>query len=101
MVTTVVATSRSINAIRMIRPRAYTDFKDDAVVWLGPKIRKRMDDLGITPAVMCKATGIKSSTLSDYLNGKSEPSLSKIAAIASVIMVDWCFFFERDFWPTD
>ena len=69
----------------------------EVLQWLGPKIRKRMEELGLSLSALAKMTEIGASTISDYLTGRYEPNLSKIVSLSSALEVDWRFFFERDF----
>lgn len=77
---------------------SYNEVKDEVLQWLGPKIRKRMEKLGLSLSTLASMTGIGVSTLSDYLSGRYEPSLSKIMALRNALKVDWGFFFEKDIW---
>lgn len=65
--------------------------------WLGPKIRNRMDELNISISMLSRMTGIGVSTISDYLTGRYEPSLSKIMSLSNALKVDYSFFFEDNF----
>ena len=76
----------------------HSELKKGILEWLGPKIRKRMEELGILQSDLAKMTGIGAATLSNYLTGQYEPSLSKVMALRYALKVDWAFFFEKDSW---
>ena len=52
------------------------------------RIRKRLEELNMTQADLCKYTGINKATVSQYLSGKYLPKQDKIEAIAKVLNVD-------------
>ncbi len=51
------------------------------------RIRQRMNALGISQAELAKRTGIRPSSISDYLNGRYAPKQDKIALIAEALNV--------------
>ena len=83
------------------RPRGYIETRKLVLQWLGPKIRNQLRESGLSLTALSKETGIGVSTLSDYISGKYEPSLSKVMCLASALGVNWRFFFERDYLEPD
>lgn len=75
----------------------HNELRKEILQWLGPKIRKRMEELDISLSMLSKNTGIGISTISDYISGRYEPSLSKIISLGKALEVDYGFFFEKDF----
>lgn len=84
-----------------VRPRGYTETRKLVLQWLGPKIRNRLQESDLSLTALSKETGIGISTLSDYISGRYEPSLSKIMCLASALGVNWRFFFEKDYLEPD
>jgi transcriptional regulator with XRE-family HTH domain len=79
----------------------YAEVQREISRWLGPKIRRRMMDLGLSQPMLEKMTGVGASTISDYVMGKYEPSLSKIVVLSEALRVDWRFFFEEAHMPRE
>lgn len=52
------------------------------------KYAKIRDEKGLTDYKVSKATGIRSSTLSEWKNGRYTPKLDKIAKIAAFLGVE-------------
>lgn len=75
---------------------SYKEVRAEVLQWLGPKMRKRMRELSLSEPALEKLTGIGASTISDYLMGRYEPSLSKIILLSHALKVNWEFFFEKD-----
>jgi len=75
----------------------HNEVKRKILQWLGKKIRKRMNELELSISKLSSMTGIGISTLSDYISGRYEPSLSKIISLCSALKVDCKYFFEKDF----
>lgn len=51
----------------------------------GNTLRGILANRGITQTELCRLTGIRSSTMSEYLSNKSTPSVSKAVAIADAL----------------
>lgn len=59
------------------------------------KFQKLLDKKGITAFKVHKDTGIASSTLSDWKNGKSKPKADKLKLLADYFNVDINYFLEE------
>jgi len=75
----------------------HNELRKEILQCLGPKIRKRMEELDVTLSVLSKITGIGISTISDYISGRYEPSLSKTISLSKALEVDYGFFFDKEF----
>jgi len=75
----------------------HDELRREVLQWLGPKIRRRMEELDITLSKLSRITGIGISTISDYISGRYEPSLSKIISLGKALEVEHGFFFEENF----
>ena len=51
------------------------------------KFRQILDERGITPYKVAKATGITQSTFSDWKTGRSKPKVDKLVKIAEFLCV--------------
>lgn len=51
------------------------------------RIEQRMHELDMNKSELAKTTGIRASSISDYLNGRYAPKQDKIAAIADALKV--------------
>jgi transcriptional regulator with XRE-family HTH domain len=83
--------------VKEVTYRPYEEVREAVLKWLGPRIRRRMDELGLSLPAMERLTGIGSSTISDYIAGRYEPSLSKIMLLSDALKVDWDFFFNEEY----
>lgn len=61
---------------------------------LGNRIKERRTELGLTQAQISKATGIKSTTISNYENNISSPSDENIYKLMEVLKCDANYLFE-------
>lgn len=62
------------------------------------RIKKMLEKLNLTQADLAKATGIRASSISDYLSGKYDPKQDKIYLIAKALNVSpaWLMGLEDD-----
>ncbi len=62
------------------------------------RIKKMLEKLNLTQADLAKATGIRASSISDYLSGKYDPKQDKIYLIAKALNVSpaWLMGIEDD-----
>ena len=51
------------------------------------RLRRLMDDRGISQAQLCKLTGIATSAMSHYVRGETDPSFTKAIQIARALDV--------------
>lgn len=58
------------------------------------KFEELLESKNLTPYKIHKMTGIATSTLSDWKNGKSTPKTDKLAKIADVLDVPITYFYE-------
>lgn len=75
------------------------------------RIKQVMEERNISQAKLSRITGIRASSISDYLSGKYHPKQDKIALIADALSVNpgWLMGYdseespgpEEDFVPTD
>lgn len=61
---------------------------------IGDKIKERRIELGLTQAQLSNATGIKSTTISNYENNISSPSEENIFKFMEVLKCDANYLFE-------
>ena len=62
---------------------------------LGQKLMVRLKELDITQTQLAKMTGIPQTSISNYINDKSEPNVSKLVKLAIALKVPWEFFFTE------
>jgi transcriptional regulator with XRE-family HTH domain len=60
------------------------------------KFVQLLQEKGLTPYAIAKATGVSNSTLSDWKNGKSVPKLDKMQLIATFLNVSTDYLLGKD-----
>lgn len=60
------------------------------------KFQNLIDEKNITPYEVSKKTGISSSTLSDWKNGKSKPKIDKLQLLADYFGVPVTYFLAEN-----
>lgn len=63
---------------------------------LGTRLKHVRDQLGLTAQQVNKETGIGASSLSEWENGKREPSFSQLSSLASAYSKDVSFFLSEE-----
>lgn len=63
---------------------------------LGERLKHARDSLGLTLSVAEQQTGVGTSTLSDFENGKREPKLAQLKAIADAYKRPLSFFLSEE-----
>lgn len=58
------------------------------------KFRKLMQEKQVRAADVARATGIPTSTLSDWKNGRSKPKLDKLVKLANYFGVSISYFID-------